>query len=79
MSLQHLADKLRAVWTAAPNGDRVVLMHLFGIEHAKDLGSLRLKELKALASHAGLSPEYGTELRKMVRLAEYVQIVRHPI
>jgi hypothetical protein len=50
-------------------------MHLFAIEHAARLRGVNLKEL---AARAGIGESFGTELRKGIRLAEYVQITGKP-
>jgi hypothetical protein len=56
-------------------GDIVVTIHLFGIEYAAVLKGL---DLNALAARAGISETYGTELRKGIRLADYVKITGKP-
>ena len=43
---------------------------MFGIENAVELDSIPLKEL---LERAGLPGSYRTELRKVIRLAKYVQ------
>jgi len=73
--MKDIADELRAACKSAKKGDTVVTIHLFGIEHAP---RLRGVNLKALAERAGISDTYGTELRKAVRLADYVEVVRKP-
>lgn len=73
--MQDLADQLRVACQSAKKGDTVVTIHLFGIEHAAALKGL---DLKALAARAGISETYGTELRKGVRLADYVTISGKP-
>ena len=73
--MKDLADELRVACKAAKKGDIVVTIHLFGIEHAPVLKGL---DLKALAARAGISETYGTELRKGVRLADYVAITGKP-
>ena len=74
--MEDLAEQLRAACDSASAGDRVVSIHLFGIEHA---GVLKGMNLKDLAVRAGISETYGTELRKGVRLADFVQIVSKPV
>ena len=72
--MNDLAEKLRNALLAAPKGDRVVTIHLFGIRHAGRLKGVNLKEL---ADRAGIGESFGTELRKGIRLAEFVQITDH--
>lgn len=73
--MKDLAHELRTACNEAKKGDTVVTIHLFGIEHADALKGL---DLKALAARAGISETYGTELRKAVRLADYVRIIGKP-
>ena len=71
MTIEEAAVRLRASYTSASSGDKAVTVHLFGIRHAMALSGLPLKEL---AARAGLSESYATELRKGVRLAEFVDL-----
>ncbi|QQN75038.1 hypothetical protein [Croceicoccus sp. YJ47] len=73
--MSEIADELRNACRSAKKGDTVVTIHLFGIEHAERLKGM---DLKALAARAGISETYGTELRKGVRLADYVKITERP-
>jgi hypothetical protein len=69
--MNDLTEELRAALQAAPRGDRVVSIHLFGIRHAECLKGVNLGEL---AERAGAGASFGTELRKGVRLADHVVI-----
>lgn len=69
--MSEIAEKLRRVVDAAPKGDKVVTIHLFGIQHAQRLNGVNLQDL---AERAGIGKSFGTELRKGVRLAEFVEI-----
>ncbi len=62
---------LREAWKDAPPGDVVVRIHLFGIRHAADLEGMNLKDL---VTAAGIPAPYSTEIRKGMRLADYVTI-----
>lgn len=64
-----LIRKLRDARSRAAEGDVVVRIHLFGIDHAKELQGVDLNELVAAA---GVPKPYTTEIRKGMRLAEYV-------
>jgi hypothetical protein len=70
--MTDLADELRRACAAAPKGERVVTIHLFGIRHAERLKGTNLREL---ADRAGIGSSFGTELRKGVRLAEFVRVL----
>ena len=69
MSLEELADKLRAMWEAAPEGARSPMVHLFGIKYADDLEGMNLQDIAELA---GRPRSMGTEIYKGCRLAQYV-------
>ncbi|MGY3669708.1 HTH-like domain-containing protein [Marinovum sp. KMM 9989] len=56
---------------AAANGMTVVTIHLFGIEFARELDGHNLKQICA---DADVPTSYGTELRKGMRLAEFVTL-----
>ncbi len=68
-----LVQKLSQTLLAASKGDRVVTIHLFGIMHVKELRGVNLSEL---AERAGAGASFGTELRKGMRLAEFVELKR---
>jgi hypothetical protein len=65
-----LSKLLHEAWADAPEGDIVVRIHLFGIDHADGLDGV---DLKALADAAGIPTSYATEIHKGMRLADYVK------
>jgi hypothetical protein len=67
--MKSLAKLLRAARDEAPEGDVVVRVHLFGIDHAGDLEGVNLGKLVV---EAGVPRPYATEIRKGMRLADYV-------
>lgn len=66
---RDLATLLKEARDQAPEGDVVVRIHLFGIDHATELQGVNLN---ALVESAGVPRPYATEVRKGMRLAEYV-------
>ena len=68
--MRDLEEQLRKAILGARAGDRVVTIHLFGIDHAAELVGVNLYDL---AERARLGKSFGTELRKGVRLAEHVK------
>lgn len=68
----ELAEELRKACAAAPKGERVVTIHLFGIRNASRLEGINVNEL---AERAGIGKSFGTELRKGMRLAEFVRLI----
>lgn len=71
MALLELAHKLRRAYTEAPEGEKVTMIHLFGIRHAQELQRHSIREL---AHAAGLNKSYITEIGKGIRLARYVDV-----
>jgi len=71
VTIDELAADLRTAVNMAPDGDRVVRIHLFGIRRAKELEGIPLKELIA---RAGIPPSYHTEVHKGKRLADHVTL-----
>jgi len=57
----------------APDGDHVVMIHLFGIKYAREIAAAGVA-CKTIAIAAGINESYGTEIRKALRLAEYVDV-----
>ena len=71
MTIDELAEKLRAMWEAAPEGARTPMVHLFGIKYADELNGMNLKDIAELA---GRPRSMGTEIYKGSRLAQYVTV-----
>lgn len=71
MTTEELIRALRDAVLGAEEGNKVVAIHLFGIRYAAALDGRNLTEL---AEGAGLEKSWGTEIRKGVRLAEYVTL-----
>ncbi len=69
--VRDLSSALREAWADAPEGDVVVRIHLFGIRHAEALAGTNLG---ALVRSAGIPGPYTTEIRKGMRLADYVTL-----
>ena len=71
MTTEELVRALRDAVLGAEEGNKVVAIHLFGIRYAAALDGRNLTEL---AAGAGLEKSWVTEIRKGVRLAEYVTL-----
>lgn len=71
MELMELANELRRAYEEAQEGEKVTMIHLFGIRYAHELQRHSLREL---AHAAGLNKSYITEIGKGVRLARYVDV-----
>ena len=71
MTIAELATTLKNAINRAPEGEIVVSIHLFGIRHARDLEGVSLREL---VDAAHVHKSYVTEIRKGMKLAEYVRV-----
>ena len=74
LAIEEAAELLARDHDFAEGGGKSIAIHLFGVKHAEDLKHLSVHELEEVAAQAGLSKSYGTELRKMIRLSEFVQV-----
>jgi hypothetical protein len=72
MQANQLSEEFGKRYHSAGTGMTVVTIHLFGIEFADALQGHNLKEICA---GANVPTSYGTELRKGMRLAEFVRIL----
>lgn len=70
MQTEQLGKLLAADLKSAAKGDRAVTIHLFGIKYAGEIGSAA----NDVAIAAGISEKYGTELRKGMKLARFVDL-----
>lgn len=70
MTPEELAEKLKRRYEAAPEGYKMLELHLFGIEHANDLTD----DIDALAQQGTGHASLGSEIRKGIRLAEHVTL-----
>ena len=71
MRALELSSEFGKRYHSAQDGMTVVTIHLFGIEFASELQGHNLKEICA---GANVPVSYGTELRKGMRLAEFVSL-----
>ena len=70
MQTERLGKLLAADLSKAAPKDRAVTVHLFGIKYAAEIGSSATQ----IAISAGISPKYGTEIRKGVKIAKFVSL-----
>ncbi|WP_417254114.1 hypothetical protein [Celeribacter sp.] len=71
MTAEQLSNEFSKRYHSAEAGMTVVTIHLFGIEFARELQGQNLKEICA---GADVPVSYGTEIRKGMRLAEFVKL-----
>lgn len=68
MTIGEAARLLRAMYDDPKTG-RAVSVHLFGIRYADELRGMNANEV---AARAEIPESYATEIRKGMKLAEYV-------
>jgi 5-methylcytosine-specific restriction protein B len=71
MKIEEAAQILKEMYDTAPEGEKVIRVHLFGIKYADQIANIPCQEI---AIRADLKPSYGTEIRKGINLARYVDI-----
>lgn len=73
MTKIELGNKLKNLYDNANEGEKVTMIHLFGIKYGE---IIREKEytFKEIAEEAGISETYKTEISKGANLAKYVTV-----
>ena len=72
MTVNELGKILHSMYDGADQGDKVAMIHLFGIKYAGEIIETNAVT-KDIADAAGIPLSYGTEISKGVRLARYVR------
>jgi 5-methylcytosine-specific restriction protein B len=72
-----LAQDLSKMYDNAPDGDKVAMIHLFGIRYAKEINensitATAIIENTKLSNGESIPSSYVTEINKGIRLAKYV-------
>ena len=73
MMKQDLAQKLNSMYHNAPQGEKVLMIHIFGIKYSEDI-KVCGASAKEIAISANINESYGTEIQKGIKLAKYVDI-----
>ena len=73
MTKIELGLKLKEMYDNAPQGERVTMIHLFGVKFASQIKESAIS-FKDIAVAAGLSEAYGTEISKGSKLSKYVEV-----
>lgn len=71
MTESELCDALADFYRKSEKGESSTAVHLFGIKYA---AALQGKNIELICEAAGLTKSWGTEVRKGMRLARYVEI-----
>jgi 5-methylcytosine-specific restriction protein B len=73
MTKADLAQKLNNMYYNAPKGEKVSMIHLFGIKYSEEIKESNAST-KEIAKAANINESYGTEISKGVKLGHYVDI-----
>ncbi|HEX8608565.1 MAG TPA: hypothetical protein VF679_08000 [Pedobacter sp.] len=72
MNEKELGSILKKMYTDAPRGEQVAMIHLFGIKYHNEI---KLVGVKDVIRESGISSTYATEVSKAVSLAKYVRVL----
>ena len=67
MTVNELGKTLQAMYANAEKGEKVTMIHLFGVKYAQEIREAGAAA-KDIAGAAGIPLSYGTEISKGVRL-----------
>jgi len=73
MTKIELGLKLKEMYDNALTGEKVAMIHLFGIKYSREIKECRAS-FQDIAVAAGLDRPYGTEISKGSKLSKYVTI-----
>lgn len=73
MDLRKLGEILEKMYAGAQKGEKVTMIHLFGIKFADLISENGYKPLEVVKA-AGINASYATEVSKGINLAKYVKI-----
>ncbi len=71
MTKQDLGSILKEIYKSASEGEKVVMIHLFGIKYSEKIKECNCST-KEIAKAADIHESYGTEISKGVKLSKYV-------
>jgi len=74
MTKTKLSELLYDMYSKANSGEKVVMIHLFGVKYAKDIKSLETNATE-LAKLSSIQPAYATEISKGMKLSKYVKAI----
>jgi len=71
MNINELAKRLHNMYTNAPDGDQVAMIHLFRIKYGEIIVKNNYKATEIVCL-SGIRPAYTTEVSKGIKLSKYV-------
>lgn len=72
MEAKELGQILNDMYTNAPRGEQVTMIHLFGVKYSEEIRKCGIKEI---VKESGIRSTYLTEISKAVNLAKYVRVI----
>lgn len=76
--MEHLVSELRGAYADAPQGCKLVAVHLFAIRHAVELESFKASDRGSLVKQAGIGLMYGDEIRIVAKVSRYARYKAYP-
>jgi len=73
MTKNKLGEILHRMYTEAERGEKVAMIHLFGIKYAQDIKALT--NGTELAKLSKIKATYATEISKGMKLSKYVRAI----
>ena len=73
MTKADLGLKLKEMYDNALDGEKVAMIHLFGIKYSAEIQESGAS-FQDISVGAGLSQSYGTEISKGAKLSKYVNV-----
>ena len=73
MNVNELGDILNRMYMNSQDGEKVAMIHLFGIKYANEIKSIDSSS-REIAKAAKINDSYSTEISKGVKLAKYVNV-----
>ena len=71
MNIHEAAKTLRNMYDQAPYGERVAMIHMFGIIYADEIAHIPRSDL---VREAGMRTSYHSEVSKGIKLVKYVEL-----
>jgi hypothetical protein len=71
LNKNDLANKLKEMYSNAPDGYQVAHIHLFGVKYADQIRRNHYK-ISEIVDLSGISRSYTTEVSKGIKLSRYV-------
>lgn len=73
---KSLIEDLKVRYLNSNSNDKVVNIHVFGLERWQELSKFTLTELKEIAEAATGKNTYGTELQKMKNVGRFINYIK---